>query len=94
VDELFVEIDKSLDLGRTEVDENKSAEGAEWLAKIEEENADDLTPERLAALEAANADGEDSGGEIKPAMGIGAGYKRITLDEDLSPTAGRRFTRS
>src|SRR5207248_673515 len=60
VDELFVEIDKSLDLGRTEVDENKSAEGAEWLAKIEEENADDLTPERLAALEAANADGTNS----------------------------------
>src|SRR2546423_1011324 len=35
VDELFVEIDKSLDLGRTEVDENKSAEGAEWLPQIE-----------------------------------------------------------
>jgi (E)-4-hydroxy-3-methylbut-2-enyl-diphosphate synthase len=96
VDELFVEIDRSLDLGRTEVDENKSAEGAEWLAKIEEENADDLTPERLAALEAANADGTngDRNGDIKPAMGVGAGYKRIKLDEDRSPTAGRRFTRS
>src|SRR5438067_3424995 len=93
VDELFVEIDRSLDLGRTEVDENKSAEGAEWLAKIEEENADDLTPERLAALEAANADGTNGNGELKPAMGIGAGYKRVRLDEDLSPTAGRRFTR-
>src|ERR671922_155857 len=55
VDELFREIDKALGAGRTEVDEHKSAEGAEWLAKIEEENADDLTPERLAALEAANA---------------------------------------
>jgi (E)-4-hydroxy-3-methylbut-2-enyl-diphosphate synthase len=99
VDELFVEIDKSLDLGRTEVDADKSAEGAEWLAKIEEENADDLTPERLAALEAANADGTNGDGEgdgepVKPAMGIGAGYKRVRLDEDLSPTAGRRFTRS
>src|SRR5438067_2590439 len=93
VDELFVEIDRPLDLGRTEVDENKSAEGAEWLAKIEEENADDLTPERLAALEAANADGTNGNGELKPAMGIGAGYKRVRLDEDLSPTAGRRFTR-
>src|SRR3954469_6006013 len=80
VDALFVEIDKSLDLGRTEVDENKSAEGAEWLAKIEEENADDLTPERLAALEAANADGEDS--------------DKVLLDEEASPTAGRRFTRA
>jgi (E)-4-hydroxy-3-methylbut-2-enyl-diphosphate synthase len=97
VDELFVEIDKSLSTGRTEVDENKSAEGAEWLAKIEEENADDLTPERLAALEAANADGAENGngnGDVKPAMGVGAGYKRVRLDEDRSPTAGRRFTRS
>jgi (E)-4-hydroxy-3-methylbut-2-enyl-diphosphate synthase len=94
VDELFVEIDKSLDLGRTEVDAHKSAEGAEWLAKIEEENADDLTPERLAALEAANADGTNGNGEVKPAMGIGAGYKRIRLEEEQSPTAGRRFTRS
>src|SRR6059058_2897715 len=94
VDELFVEIDKSLQVGRTEVDAEKSAEGAEWLAKIEEENADDLTPERLAALEAANADGTNGNGELKPAMGIGAGYKRVRLDEDLSPAAGRRFTRS
>jgi (E)-4-hydroxy-3-methylbut-2-enyl-diphosphate synthase len=97
VDELFVEIDKSLDLGRTEVDADKSAEGAEWLAKIEEENADDLTPERLAALEAANADGGNGNGNgepVKPAMGVGAGYKRVRLDEERSPTAGRRFTRS
>jgi (E)-4-hydroxy-3-methylbut-2-enyl-diphosphate synthase len=101
VDELFVEIDKSLDLGRTEVDAHKSAEGAEWLAKIEEENADDLTPERLAALEAANADGTNGDGNgngngepVKPAMGVGAGYKRVRLDEERSPTAGRRFTRS
>src|SRR6201989_1737795 len=33
VDELFVEIDKSLDLGRTEGDENKGAEGAEGLPR-------------------------------------------------------------
>jgi (E)-4-hydroxy-3-methylbut-2-enyl-diphosphate synthase len=92
VEELFTEIDKSLEIGRTEVDERKSAEGAEWLAKIEEENADELTPERVAALEAAAADAD--GDELKPAMGVGAGYRRIRLDEDLSPTAGRRFTRS
>jgi (E)-4-hydroxy-3-methylbut-2-enyl-diphosphate synthase len=93
VDELFVEIDKSLAAGRTEVDANKSAEGAEWLAKIEEENADEMTPERMAALEAAGGDGN---GDVppKPAMGIGAGYKRIRLDEERSPTEGRRFTRT
>src|SRR5881398_101140 len=53
VDELFVEIDKSLARGRTEFEEGKSAEGAAWLHKIEEENADELTPERIAKLEAA-----------------------------------------
>src|SRR6188474_3803870 len=39
VDALFEEIDKSLDRGGVEVDEAKSAEGAEWLQKIEDENA-------------------------------------------------------
>jgi len=80
VDELFVEIDKSLAAGRTEIDESKSAEGAEWLARIEEENADEMTPERMAALEAAAADGN--------------GHEKVQLDEELSPTAGRRFTRA
>ena len=55
VDTLFEEIDKSLDRGKVEVDEAESREGAEWLAKIEEENAGELTPEKIAA------DGEGSG---------------------------------
>src|SRR5215213_3743164 len=60
VEELFSEIDRSLKTGRVEVDERKAAEGAAWLERIEEENAGELTPERLAALEAAAAmsDGE------------------------------------
>ena len=33
VEELFVEIDKSIAAGRTHVDEHKSAEGAEWLGQ-------------------------------------------------------------
>jgi (E)-4-hydroxy-3-methylbut-2-enyl-diphosphate synthase len=86
VDELFVEIDRSLAAGRTEIDEHKSAEGAEWLAKIEEENADEMTPERMAALEAAAADGNGDGD--------GNGHKKVQLDEERSPTAGRRFTRA
>src|ERR671917_46306 len=52
VDELFVEIDKSIDRGTIEVDEHKAAEGAAWLEKIENENAGELTPERLAKLRA------------------------------------------
>jgi (E)-4-hydroxy-3-methylbut-2-enyl-diphosphate synthase len=82
VDELFAEIDKSLQIGRVEFDENKQAEGAEWLQRIEEENADDLTPERLAALEAEAARREAEQATV------------IRLDEDVSPTAGRRFTRA
>src|ERR671911_460305 len=55
VDELFVEIDKSLAAGRVDVDAGKAAEGAEWLQRIEDENADELTPERIAQMEAAAA---------------------------------------
>src|SRR5918998_370131 len=64
VDALFAEIDKSIDRGEIVVDAGKAAEGAAWLERIEEENADELTPERIA------------------------------LDEEVSPTAGRRFTRA
>ena len=91
VDELFAEIDKSLDRGTVEVDDTEAAEGAKWLERIEEENADELTPERIAKLEAekARAEGNDVTAEpfLKP-------VKRPALDEDASPTAGRRFTRA
>ncbi len=80
VDTLFEEIDKSLDRGRVEVDEEKAGEGAAWLAKIEEENAGDLTPEKIAQMEhEASQRGESD---------------KVLLDEDVSPTAGRRFTRA
>jgi (E)-4-hydroxy-3-methylbut-2-enyl-diphosphate synthase len=94
VDELFAEIDKSLAIGRIEVDETKAAEGAKWLERIEEENAGELTPERLAALEAAAAAAEAMGnGESLPMAGEPKA-KRVPLDEAASPTAGRRFTRA
>jgi (E)-4-hydroxy-3-methylbut-2-enyl-diphosphate synthase len=88
VDELFAEIDKSLSIGRVIVDEGKSAEGAEWLSKIEEENAGELTPERLAAMEALAA------GQELPMAPAPKAAKRIELDETASPTEGRRFTRA
>src|SRR5215212_8566538 len=92
VEELVSEIDRSLKTGRVEVDERKAAEGAAWLERIEEENAGELTPERLAALEAAAA---MSDGEPLPMAGApGSARKRIQLDEQASPTAGRRFTRA
>jgi (E)-4-hydroxy-3-methylbut-2-enyl-diphosphate synthase len=80
VEALFEEIDSSLDRGAVEVDEAKSDEGAAWLAKIEEENAGDLTPERIAQMEHEAAEQGES--------------DRVLLDEEASPTAGRRFTRA
>src|SRR5438128_3657131 len=93
VDELFVEIDKSLSRGRTEFEDAKSAEGARWLQRIEDENADELTPERVAKLEAEqvaaqNADDGDGAIELPQAT------RKKRLDEAVSPTEGRRFTRA
>src|SRR6476661_6166375 len=86
VDELFAEIDRSLAAGKIEFDDDKSAEGAVWLERIEEENAGELTPERLAKLEAEAARAEN-GLELPQ-------VKKLKLDEAASPTEGRRFTRT
>jgi (E)-4-hydroxy-3-methylbut-2-enyl-diphosphate synthase len=80
VDALFEEIDRSLDRGKVVADEAEAREGAQWLAKIEEENADELTPERIAQMEHAAAERGES--------------DKVLLSEDASPTAGRRFTRA
>ena len=55
-------------------------EGAEWVANIERENAGDLTPEKIAQMEHEAAEKGES--------------DKVLLDEDASPTAGRRFTRA
>src|ERR687886_1668167 len=55
VDALFAEIDKYATARRVDVDAVEQAAGAEWLQRIEEENAGELTPERLAKLEAERA---------------------------------------
>jgi (E)-4-hydroxy-3-methylbut-2-enyl-diphosphate synthase len=89
VDALFAEIDKSLHRGSVQVEEEKAREGADWLAKIEEENAGELTPERIAQMEA-----EASNREPDPFLQPVKAGKRVELDENASPTAGRRFTRA
>ena len=90
VDTLFAEIDKYVTSKRVHVDAADADEGARWLEQIESENAGELTPERLAAMEAAAADDEAADRElisaIKPAP--------APLDESVSPVAGRRFTRT
>jgi hypothetical protein len=55
-----------------------------------------MTPERIAALEAAAATEDaldDGNGQALPMAGAPKA-KRVPLDEDASPTAGRRFTRA
>jgi (E)-4-hydroxy-3-methylbut-2-enyl-diphosphate synthase len=81
VDELFKEIDRYYAAGKTVLrDERQAADAREWLAA--EEDATAMTPERMAALEAAGA--EADGDAAPPAR----------IDEDASPVAGRRFTRA
>jgi (E)-4-hydroxy-3-methylbut-2-enyl-diphosphate synthase len=80
VDELFAEIDRWYAAGKTVVrDEHQAAEAAHWLAS--EEDATQMTPERLAALEDA-ANEAAGGGDA------------VLIDEQASPTSGRRFTRA
>jgi (E)-4-hydroxy-3-methylbut-2-enyl-diphosphate synthase len=94
VDALFAEIDKSIDIGQVEVDAREAAEGAAWLEKIEEENAGELTPERIAAMEAKAAAAEALDGATELPMASALDRKQIKLNEDASPTKGRRFTRA
>jgi (E)-4-hydroxy-3-methylbut-2-enyl-diphosphate synthase len=82
VDVLFEEIDKYFAAGKKVVkDERAAAESAEWLARIEAENADELTPERLAAMDKAANEAAHGGDDA-------------LLDEAASPVAGRRFSRA
>jgi (E)-4-hydroxy-3-methylbut-2-enyl-diphosphate synthase len=92
VDALFAEIDRSLDRGRVEVDAEEAAAGAAWLRRIEDENADELTPERIARMEAEGTAEEDVTAEqpyLRPVES-----RRTALDEDASPVSGRRFKRA
>jgi (E)-4-hydroxy-3-methylbut-2-enyl-diphosphate synthase len=78
VDELFAEIDKYYAAGKRVVrDEASAADARAWLTENEDETA--MTPERLAAMEAAAAKEPEAAAQ---------------LDEALSPVAGRRFTRT
>jgi (E)-4-hydroxy-3-methylbut-2-enyl-diphosphate synthase len=88
VDVLFEEIDKYFAAGKRVVkDERAAAESAEWLARIEAENAGELTPERLAAMEAEAVDDDAADADLLTAI-------KPSLDEDESPVAGRRFSRT
>ena len=90
VDVLFEEIDKYATRKEIVVDEREAAEGAEWLAAIEAENAGEMTPERMAAMEAAAADDDAADADLLAVIEP----ERERLDESVSPVAGRRFSRT
>jgi (E)-4-hydroxy-3-methylbut-2-enyl-diphosphate synthase len=89
VEELFTEIDRYYAAGKkVERNESEAAAARAWLA--ENEDATALTPEKLAALEAeAAAQDAEADGVLSEMLTPAA-----TLDESVSPVAGRRFTRS
>ncbi|MDQ6820618.1 MAG: flavodoxin-dependent (E)-4-hydroxy-3-methylbut-2-enyl-diphosphate synthase [Actinomycetota bacterium] len=86
VDELFAEIDRYYAAGKNVLrDETSAAEARAWLAENEDETA--MTPERLAAMEAAAATAQDE----EPEASL---LDPMRLDEQDSPVAGRRFSRA
>jgi (E)-4-hydroxy-3-methylbut-2-enyl-diphosphate synthase len=89
VDALFAEIDKYVAAKRVVADERAASEGAQWLARIEAENAGELTPERVAAMEAAAAQDDQADLDLLSALQPAA-----ERDEEASPVSGRRFTPS
>jgi (E)-4-hydroxy-3-methylbut-2-enyl-diphosphate synthase len=98
VDELFKEIDRYYAAGRkVQRDETAAAEARAWLAANEDDTQ--MTPERLAMLEAAAAENDDAADAVLQSMltpaaaGAGNGGAKA-LDEAVSPVAGRRFSRS
>uniref|UniRef100_A0A6J5ZS42 Unannotated protein n=1 Tax=freshwater metagenome TaxID=449393 RepID=A0A6J5ZS42_9ZZZZ len=50
-----------------------------------------MTPERLAAMEAAASEKSGGGEDVLEAAGVTPKKK---IDEEVSPVAGRRFTRA
>lgn len=89
VDELFAEIDRYYESDKQVVrDEQAAAEAAEWLSENEDLSA--MTPERLAQLEQEASEASGGGQDVLDAAGVRA----PVVDEEQSPTSGRRFTRA
>jgi (E)-4-hydroxy-3-methylbut-2-enyl-diphosphate synthase len=97
VDELFKEIDRYYAAGKqVEVDEIAAADARAWLAANEDDTQ--MTPERMAALEAAAAENDDMAEEVLDSMlasssEVEPAAAGVVLDEGDSPVAGRRFSR-
>lgn len=91
VDELFAEIDRYYASDKTIVrDAAQAAEAAAWLA--ENEDLEAMTPERLAAIEAEKNKASGGGADVLQSLAVSQSGPKV--DETVSPTAGRRFSRS
>ena len=96
VDELFAEIDKSLRRGPRAVDEHEGRRGRGVAAE------DRGGERRRAHARAARRDGGRGGRRggrrrrhrAADGAATAATTRRVVLDEDQSPTEGRRFTRA
>jgi (E)-4-hydroxy-3-methylbut-2-enyl-diphosphate synthase len=88
VEELFAEIDRSRAAGQVETDATEAAEAAAWLQRIETENAGDLTPERIAKLEATGT--RERADEVLER----SGEPRAQPEPEPEPVEGRRFRRA
>ncbi len=87
VDELFKEIDRYYAAGRlVRRDEELAAEASRWLAENEDETA--MTPERMAALEAAAARDDDQAGAVLASMFTPAGDAPANGSAGEPPSSG------
>jgi (E)-4-hydroxy-3-methylbut-2-enyl-diphosphate synthase len=92
VDELFKEIDRYYAAGKSvQRDESAAAEARAWLAENEDETA--MTPERIAALEAAAAKNDELAGAVLESMLAPAGATPAAERRpfrDFQPVAQKR----
>src|SRR6201995_1439848 len=82
VDELFKEIDRWYAAGKTvQRDDDAAAEARAWLE--ENEDAPQMTPERIAAMEAAAAENDEAAAQVLDEM-LEPAAAGVSLDEDVS----------
>jgi (E)-4-hydroxy-3-methylbut-2-enyl-diphosphate synthase len=92
VDELFAEIDKTMAAGGVRADERKAAEAQAWLERIEDENAGELTPERIAQMESAGTP-EGADAVLEETGSVRDGDKGASGPPPVL-VSGRRFKRA
>ncbi len=94
VEALFAEIDKSIDRGAVLVDEPRPPRAPSGSRRSRRRTPASSPPSGSLRWRPPPRARTRSGPATPLPMAGAAKAKRITLDEDASPTAGRRFTRA